>query len=64
MNQSKKGVRKEFGYVIGHQGDNPIVRLLSHGKRLVIRSAHIRVLEKSPAIVQLIEQGITGAKRQ
>ena len=60
----KKGMRKEIGYVIGHQGDNPIVRLLPRGKRLVIRSAHIRVLEKSPAIINLIEQGITGAKRQ
>ena len=64
VHQNKKGVRKEIGYVIGHQGDNPIVRLLPQGKRLVIRSAHVRVLEKSPAILQLIEQGITGAKRQ
>ena len=34
------------------------------GKRLVIRSGHIRVLEKSQGIINLIEQGITGAKRQ
>ena len=27
----KKGTRKEIGYVIGHQGDNPIVRLLPKG---------------------------------
>ena len=60
----KKGTRKEIGYVIGHQGDNPIVRLLPKGKRLVIRSGHIRVLEKSQGIINLIEQGITGAKRQ
>ena len=60
----KRGTRKEIGYVIGHQGDNPIVRLLPHGKRLVIRSGHIRPLAKSPAIIALIERGITGAKRQ
>lgn len=64
VHQNKKGVRKEIGYVIGHQGDNPIVRLLPQGKRLVIRSAHVRILDKSPAIIHLIEQGITGAKRQ
>ena len=64
INQHKRGVRKEIGYVLGHQGDNPIVRLLPRGKRLVIRSGHIHVLHKSPAITQLIEQGITGAKRQ
>lgn len=62
--QGKKGIKREIGYVIGHQGDNPIVRLLPQGKRLVIRSGHIRPLEKSPAIIALIEQGITGAKRQ
>ena len=60
----KKGTRRELGYVIGHQGDNPIVRLLPHGKRLVIRSGHIRPVAKSTAIINLIEQGITGAKRQ
>ena len=62
--QLNRGTRKEIGYVIGHQGDNPIVRLLPAGKKLVIRSGHLRVLEKSPAIVSLIEQGISGAKRQ
>ena len=61
---TKGGVRRELGYVLGHQGDNPIVRLLPAGKRLVIRSGHINVVEKSPAIINLIEQGITGAKRQ
>ena len=61
---TKGGVRRELGYVLGHQGDNPIVRLLPAGKRLVIRSGHINVIEKSPAIINLIEQGITGAKRQ
>ena len=60
----KRGTRREIGYVIGHQGDNPIVRLLPHGKRLVIRSGHIKPIEKSSAIIRLIEQGITGAKRQ
>ena len=30
----------------------------------MIRSSHVRVLDKSPAIINLIEQGITGAKRQ
>lgn len=61
---NKKGVRREIGYVIGHQGDNHIVRLLPKGKRLVIRSSHIKVLDKSPAIISLIEEGISGAKRQ
>ena len=61
---NKQGARRELGYVLGHQGDNPIVRLLPAGKRLVIRSGHINAIEKSPAIINLIEQGITGAKRQ
>ena len=60
----KTGSRREIGYVIGHQGDNPIVRLLPAGKRLVIRSGHIKPIAKTAAIVSLIEQGITGAKRQ
>ena len=30
----------------------------------MIRSAHVNVLEKSPGIIALIEQGIQGAKRQ
>ena len=60
----KTGSRREIGYVIGHQGDNPIVRLLPAGKRLVIRSGHIKPITKTPAIISLIEQGITGAKRQ
>ena len=60
----KQGCRREIGYVIGHQGENPIVRLLPQGKRLVIRSGHIRPIDKTPAIISLIEQGITGAKRQ
>lgn len=62
--QVNNGTRKEIGYVIGHQGDNPIVRILPAGKRLVVRSGHIRTIEKSKAIVSLIEQGIQGAKRQ
>ena len=56
--QVNRGSRKVIGYVIGHQGDNPIVRLLPAGKRLVIRSAHVNVLEKSPGIIALIEQGM------
>ena len=62
--QLNRGTRREIGYVIGHQGDNPIVRLLPAGKKLVIRSSHIKVLDKTPAIISLIEQGISGAKRQ
>ena len=61
---NKRGTRRELGYVIGHQGDNPIVRLLPQGKRLVIRSGHVKPVAKSAAIISLIEQGITGAKRQ
>ena len=57
------GSRKELGYVICHQGDNPVVRLLPAGRRLVIRSGHITVVEKTPAIIRLIEDGISGAKR-
>ena len=62
--QLGRGARKEIGYVIGHQGDNPVVRLLPSGKRLVVRSGHINVIDKSPAILSLIEKGIQGAKRQ
>ena len=43
-NQSKAGSRREIGYVLGHQGDHPIVRLLPSGKRLVIRSCHVKGL--------------------
>ena len=59
-----RGTRKELGYVIGHQGDNPIVRLLPSGKRLVVRSGHANIIEKSAGVLALIEQGIQGAKRQ
>ena len=62
--QAGHGVRRELGYVIGHQGDNPVVRLLPSGNRLVVRSGHINVIEKSPAILSLIEKGIQGSKRQ
>ena len=58
------GARRELGYVLGHQGDNPVVRLLPSGKKTVIRSGHIKVIEKSTAIIKMIEEGITGAKRQ
>ena len=64
VNQNKRGTRREIGYVISHQGDNPVVRLLPSGKRLVIRSGHVKIIDKSPAIIHLIEQGITGAKRR
>ena len=64
VSQNKRGVRREIGYVLGHQGDNPVVRLLPSGRRLVVRSGHVKTLEKTTAMVQLIEQGITGAKRQ
>ena len=62
--QLNKGTRKELGYVIGHQGDNPVVRLIPSGRRLVIRSSHLQTIEKSPGIISLIEQSIQGAKRQ
>ena len=62
--QMGKGLRKELGYVIGHQGDNPVVRLLPSGKKLVVRSAHINVIAKTQGIIELIERGIQGAKRQ
>ena len=58
------GARKELGYVLCHQGDNPVVRLLPSGRKTVIRSGHITVIEKSTAIKKMIEDGITGAKRQ
>ena len=62
--QLNRGVRKELGYVIGHQGDNPVVRLLPSGTRLVVRSGHLNTVAKSEGIISLIEQGIQGAKRQ
>ena len=62
--QINRGTRKELGYVIGHQGDNPVVRLLPTGKKLVVRSGHVNVIAKTPAILSLIEKGIQGAKRQ
>ena len=61
---ANRGVRMETGYVIGHQGDNPVVRLIPGGRRLVVRSGYIRPMEKTPAIIALIEQGIQGARRQ
>ena len=51
--QANRGTRKELGYVIGHQGDNPVVRLLPSGRRLVVRSGHINVVSKSSAIIAL-----------
>ena len=62
--QLNRGTRKELGYVIGHQGDNPVVRLLPSGKRLVVRSGHLNTVAKSEGIISMIEQEIQGAKRQ
>ena len=61
---NKSGSRKEIGYVLEHAGDCPRVRLLPSGKEAVIRNAKFTRLAKSPAIIAMIEQGITGAKRQ
>ena len=58
------GTRKELGYVLCHQGDNAIVRLLPSGKRTVVRSAHFTPLEKTPGIIKLIEDGISAAQKQ
>ena len=58
------GSRKELGYVICHQGDNAVARLLPSGKRVVIRSAHFTPLEKSPAIIKMIEDGIGQAQKE
>ena len=58
------GARKELGYVLCHQGDNAIVRLLPSGKRAVVRSAHFTSLHKTPAIIKLIEDGISAAHKQ
>ena len=57
------GARKELGYILCHQGDNAVVRLLPSGRRAVVRSAHFTPLDKSPAIVKLIEDGISEAQR-
>ena len=62
--KSGQGSRRELGYVLGHQGDNPVVRLLPSGKKTVVRSGHIVMVDKSAAIIKMIEEGITGAKRQ
>ena len=59
-----KGTRRELGYILCHQGDNAVVRLLPSGKRTVVRSAHFTPLEKSTAIVQMIEAGIDAAQKQ
>ena len=52
------GARRELGYILCHQGDNAVVRLLPTGRRTEVRSAHFTPLEKSPAIIKLIEDGI------
>ena len=58
------GARKELGYILCHQGDNAVVRLLPSGRRAVVRSPHFTPLEKSPAIIKLIEEGISQAQKQ
>ena len=58
------GSRKELGYILCHQGDNAVVRLLPSGRRAVIRSGHFTPLEKSPAIIKLIEDSISSAQKQ
>ena len=58
------GARKELGYILCHQGDNAVVRLLPSGRRAVVRSPHFTPLHKSSAIVKMIEEGISGAHRQ
>ena len=50
VNHNKQGTSREIGYVISHQGYNPVVRLLHSGERLKIRSGHLKVIDKSPAI--------------
>ena len=58
------GTRRELGYVLCHQGDNAIVRLLPSGKKAVVRSAHFTPLHKTPAILKLINDGISEANKQ
>ena len=58
------GSRKELGYILCHQGDNAVVRLLPSGRKAVIRSAHFTLLEKSPAIIKLIEESISSAQKE
>ena len=41
-----------------------MVRLLPSGRRAVVRSPHFTPLEKSPAIIKLIEDGISQAQKQ
>ena len=57
-NKRTKGPsRKELVYVLCHQGDNAVVRVLgSGGVRMVIRSPHITEVAKSSAILQLIAE--------
>ena len=40
------------------------MRLLPSGRRAVIRSAHFTLLEKSPAIIKLIEDSISSAQKE
>ena len=58
------GMRKELGYILCHQGDNAVVRLLPSGRRAVIRSPHFTPLEKSPAILKLIADSITATQME
>ena len=58
------GSRKELGYILCHQGDNAVVRLLPSGRKAVIRGAHFTLLQKSPAIIKLIEDSISTAQKE
>ena len=59
----KSGDRKETVYVLGHRGNNPVVRILGGNQRLVIREKYITPISKTPAIIKLIEDSITGNAR-
>jgi len=57
------GDRKEICYVLSHSGDNARVRILPGGEE-VTRSGRFTPMEKTPAIIAMIEQSISGARRQ
>jgi hypothetical protein len=61
-----KGDRMETVYVMGHEGGNPAVRVLGRKAtgRVVIRNKEITAIEKTPAVIAMIEASISKKDRQ
>jgi uncharacterized protein Veg len=58
------GKHRELVYVLRHNGNNAVVRLLPGNRKAVLRDPHIVEVFKSPAIIKLIEDSITETERQ